>query len=188
MCQSQSQIRFGCLALFILLLVPYSPMLGTSPQQDIQESCRSFVKGFYEWYVAQVFTTSTGWLAPILKNKTFGFSPELLGALREYAEAPGNPQNEIDELDFDPFLHAQDSADRYLVGDITRHGGTYWVEVYGIWSGKRNAKPDVVPELMLKDGRWLFVNFHYGKSKRSKDENLVSILKRPRQDRQILIK
>jgi hypothetical protein len=182
--ESQSAIRLGCLALFILPLMSYAPLLGTSPQQHIQESCRSFVKGFYDWYVTQVFATSTGWLEPILKNKSSDFSPELLVALREYAEAPGNSQNEIDELDFDPFLHAQDNADRYLVEDITRHGGTYWVEVYGIWSAKKNAKPDVMPELMLKDGRWLFVNFHYGKSKRSKDENLLSILKRLREDRQ----
>jgi hypothetical protein len=163
-------------------------MLGTTPQQDIQESCRSFVKGFYEWYVAQVFATSTGWLEPILKNKSSDFSPELLRALREYAEAPGNPQNEIDELDFDPFLHAQDTADRYLVGDIIRDGSTYLAEVYGIWSGRKNGKPDVIPELMLKDGQWLFVNFHYGKSKRSKDENLLSVLKKLREDRQELIK
>jgi hypothetical protein len=38
-----------------------------------------------------------------------------------------------------------------------------------------------MPELALKDGQWVFVNFHYGKSDQSEDDNLISTLKRLRQ-------
>ena len=53
----------------------------------------------------------------------------------------------------------------------------YRVEVYSVSSGKKSPKPVVVPELTLKAGRWIFVNFHYGNSKDSGFENLVSLMK-----------
>jgi hypothetical protein len=64
-------------------------------------------------------------------------------------------------IDFDPILNSQDPCKRYEVGKITRKGDNYWVEVYGVCSGKKSEKPDVIPELARIGGKWLFVNFHY---------------------------
>ena len=52
-----------------------------------------------------------------------------------------------------------------------------FVEVWGIWSGKKNAKPDVVPELSFKDGHWVFENFHYGKDDSGNESDLLIVLK-----------
>jgi hypothetical protein len=135
------------------------------------------VLSFYDWYGTKVFATPRGWLEPILQDRPTLFTPEFLHALREYHEAPTDAQAAIDNLDFDPFLNAQDNAENYEVGSISRKGNTYWVEVYGVWSGKKGRKPDVVPELIFKNGRWFFANFHYPNATSSDHENLLSILR-----------
>ena len=80
-------------------------------------------------------------------------------------------------LDFDPFLNAQDIAERYLVGKITPKRDHYWDEVFGVWGGQKNSNPDVVPELAFENGQRIFTNFHYGKTDIPVNENLVSILR-----------
>ena len=87
-------------------------------------------------------------------------------------------------LDFDPFLNAQDPSEHYVLRDVSVKDGRCSVEVYSVTSGKKSAKKFVIPELMFKSGQWVFMNFHYGKSKRAEDENLLSILKTLRADRQ----
>ena len=62
------------------------------------------------------------------------------------------------------------------------------VEVYSVSSGKKSPQAEVVPELTLKSGRWLFVNFDYGKSQSSADQNLVDTLKTHRVERQKYLK
>ena len=46
----------------------------------------------------------------------------------------------------------------------------------------KNKEPSVEPELIFKDGRWLFVNFRYAEGKDGDD--LMSILKLLREERQ----
>ena len=80
------------------------------------------------------------------------------------------------------FLNSQDPGDRYVVGEITRKGDRYWAAVYGIWDGKKNKTPSVVPELMFNHGRWLLLNFHYERSAYPQNENLLSLLKGLREE------
>jgi hypothetical protein len=163
--------------LFFLLAASSSFAQGTLPQ-DAKKSCRDFVQGFYDWYVPMAL--KHGRVRPAdraLKYKGSAFSPELAQALREDSEAQAKVKGELVGLDFDPFLNSQDPSERYVVGNITPKHDRYWVEIYSLTSGKKSAKPDVAPELMFKDGRWIFVNFHYGESEHSEDENLVSTLK-----------
>jgi hypothetical protein len=100
--------------------------------------------------------------------------------------AAAKNSDEIVGLDFDPFLNTQDPCNRYEVGKAIAKGNSYWVEVYGICSGKRSAKPDVWPEVVRVNGHWRFANFHYehqaGEYPDSAD--LLGILKTLRQDRQ----
>jgi hypothetical protein len=57
--------------------------------------------------------------------------------LKEDLAASKKSPGEIVGLDFDPFLNAQDIAERYLVGKITPKGDHYWVEVFGVWGGRK---------------------------------------------------
>lgn len=134
--------------------------METGAQKRIK-SCRTFVRDFYNWYAAR-YDQPAGWLELLVTERSVNFSPELLAALRDYAEPPAAAKREISALDFDPILNAQDNADRYVAGDVAQSGDTYEVEVFGITQGKKRGQPDVVAELKFHDGHWIFVNFHYG--------------------------
>ncbi len=152
---------------------------------DMQKSCRDVVQAFYGWYVPKALKDSEVPASDLaLKYKAALFSPQLLRALREDSQAQAKAKGEIVGLDFDPFLNTQDPSERYVLGNVSVKDDRCSVEVYSVSSGKKSAKAAVVPELVFKGGHWMFVNFHYGKSKRSEGENLVSTLKRLREDRQ----
>lgn len=173
----------GLSLLFLLLLTGTLRAQDKSPENS-QAACRSFVQDFYNWYVQKTRKAEAdqeGGFAAALKDKKSAFSEDLFRQLKEDSEAQSKVEDEIVGLDFDPFFNAQDIGDRYVVGKITPKGDRYRVEVYGMWSGKKNPKPDVTPEVMFKDGRWLFVNFIYGEGP---DENLLSVLKMLREERQ----
>jgi hypothetical protein len=180
----------GRWSVFFFFLAASYPLLGQGrSSHDVEQSCRSFVQGFYDWYVPRAVRAVNGSAAApaldlALKQKSSEFGPEILRALREDSEAQAKTVGEIVGLDSDPFLNSQDPRDHYLVGNITPKGDRYWVEVYGMSLGKKGSEPDVVPELILKDGRWLFINFHYPNPSRPEFENLLSLLKSLRGNRQ----
>jgi hypothetical protein len=163
----------------------------TTPSQS--QDCGPFVQQFYKWYVAKVNASMKrnsreSALEVTLREKRSSFSPELVKGLKEDLAASKKSPGEIVGLDFDPFLNAQDIAERYLVGKITPKGDHYWVEVFGVWEGHKNSNPDVVPELAFENGQWIFTNFHYGKTDIPVNENLVSILQILKKDRREKVK
>jgi hypothetical protein len=146
--------------------------------QDAERSSRNFVQAFYTWYVPK------HGVEDVLKYRRTALSPELFRALKEDLDASAKNSDEVVGLDFDPFLNAQDTAERYVIGSVTAKGDTSWVEVYGIWSGKKSEKPDAVAEVACKAGQCFFVNFHYGKTELPENENLLSVLKALKKERQ----
>jgi hypothetical protein len=159
----------------------------TTPSQP--QDCGAFVQQFYNWYVAKENAlmkrnSRESALEVALREKRSSFSPELVKGLKEDLAASKKSPGEIVGLDFDPFLNAQDIAERYLVGNITPKEDHYWVEVFGVWNGQKNSNPDVVPELAFENGQWIFTNFHYGKTDIPVNENLVSVLQELKKDRQ----
>lgn len=175
--------RIVCWSLFFFLTTSCSLHAQVKSPRDIQRSCRTFVQGFYDWYVRRTLKAEarheSGGFDLAIKYRKYAFSRELFRLLKEDSDAQAkNAEGDIVGLDFDPFFNAQDFGERYVVGKITRKGDRFWVDVYGIWSGKKSEKPDVVPEVMFKRGRWLFVNFRYGNG------DLLSTLKELREERQ----
>ena len=168
---SRMAIIFVWLGACVTLLTPTLDGQQTTASNNVQRSCREFVISFYNWYVTNVFTKPNGWLGPVLRYRSSAFSPDLRRVLKEYAQGPIERQVEIDRLDFDPFLNAQDNPDSFEARSVTQKGDRYFVELYFVWSGKPNAKPKVIPELTLLNGRWQFANFNYG------NDNMVGILK-----------
>ncbi len=164
----------------LLLLAVSRPLQAQAKGgQDVSESLRGFVQEFYDWYLPMALknTPVPAWdLA--LESKSSVFDPQLARVLREDSAAEAKTAGDIVGLDFDPFLCSQDPGERYEVGRISQKGEKYWVEIYGVWSGKKGEKPAVVPELRQKDGSWLFVNFHY-----PEDRDLLTDLKLLREDR-----
>lgn len=142
------------------------------------EACGQFVQEFYDWYLAKCKGADNA-----LLEKRSSFSPELVKALQEDLAASLKAAEPGVGLDFDPFLAAQDWADdlRCPVGEVRRKGDHYFVEVFT--SGEKDSEP-VVAELAWQNGKWVFTNFHYGQSGSHEDENLVSILRQLKKDRE----
>ncbi|HTS12582.1 MAG TPA: hypothetical protein VMH00_10725 [Candidatus Limnocylindrales bacterium] len=168
--------------LCLFLLVAWSLSAQTASKVN-NKPCLTFAQDFYNWYVANVFENfkATNPEMPwreAMKYKGDPFSTELSRALIESeaeAKAEGDPV-----LDFDPILGTQDPADRYVVRSVSKKNGHCWAQVYGVWSRDASGpgkQPQVIAELALTDGRWVFVNFHYPISTSPESENLLSILR-----------
>ncbi len=126
-----------------------------------QDSPQAFVQNFYNWYIPIALNSKKGPASDIaLRTKAVLFSKELAKALREDSQAQAKAHGEIVGIDWDPFLNSQDPENQYEAVKVTQIGDRYFVDVYGLNSGKRSEKPDVVAELRLDAGKWVFVNFH----------------------------
>ncbi len=158
---------------------PASP--APSSATDLKKSCHQFVQSFYTWYLSKAVSCNSD---IALKKKKSAFSAELYKRLEEDRAVAAKTPDEVVGLDFDPFTNSQDPSDKYVVGTIVPKGDKYLVDVYGIREGKKSPKPEVVPELAYKNGQWQFVNFHYGKSEYPQNENLLSVLKALKTDRE----
>lgn len=145
----------------------------------VKSLCKNFITGMgHNQKKRTARLVIQGW-----NPKRANFSPELMRQLKEDAAAQAKVTGEIVGLDFDPILFSQNPGQRYIAGNVTPKGDRYWVDVYGVWDGKKSAKPSVVPELIYRNGKWVFVNFHYGHSKFPENENLLSVLKVLRENR-----
>lgn len=147
-----------------------------SPQSQ-EAACKRFVQDFYDWYCR----TSPRGVSDLpedraMKERGSSFSPSLRQKLKDDFEASARVKDEIVGLDFDPYLNSQDPYEHYVAGEVKVSGRNYLVEMHGVRGGKRNARPDVTPEVASQNGKFIFVNFHYGKSEYPENENLVSVL------------
>lgn len=180
--ERDERMRFHRTLLCILffLVIPCSLITQATANQNDIDSARLFVQGFYDWYVPLAKKENREPSSDIaIRTKGTLFSTELRLALREDAAAEAKANGYVVGLDFDPFLYSQDPSDRYDVGKISRKDDRYWVEVYGTRYGEKSAQPDVIAELVHKDSKWMFVNFHYPES----SEDLMQILKSLRDSR-----
>lgn len=158
----------------LLLCTLLLTALDVRAQNDLsaneEQSCRSFAQGFYNWYIRfphRPAPESQGfgaWAATLEYKGQNPFSPEIARALIESdaeSKADGDPA-----LDFDPVLYNPCTSAHYVVRRVTRNRDHYWADVYDVSSepgcrtGRREL-PDVVAEMILKNGHWQFVNFRY---------------------------
>lgn len=146
----------------------------------MEESCRSFVEQFYNYYepLEPGHLLESTSLGDAVEKKQF--DPELAEQLRVVLDAQAKNGQIV--LDFDPIINGRDPADKYVAGSVTRKGEHYLVEVYGVSdNGKKHDNPDVIAELVFQTGEWTFVNFHYpNRADSVENGNLLSMLKRIR--------
>jgi len=152
---------------------------------DDKSSCKTFVQGFYDWYIAKSNAPVAKNSSPLeiaLKTRSDVLSSDLSKQLKRDVAASARSPGEIVGLDFDPILNTQSEVQRYKVEKVTKKGNSFLVDVYDFSGGKKNAAPDVQPELIQAKGKWQFVNFHYKVD--NKNDDLLHILKTLRDDRQ----
>lgn len=174
----------------LILILSASSLMAQSPTPTASsDACKRFVQQFYDWYLAKDnammnSNNQESVFEVTLREKRSSFSSGLMKALEEDLAASKKSPDEIVGLDFDPFLNAQDTPERYVVGAVRTKDDHYLVEVFGFWNGRKNSKPDLIPELALENGKWIFTNFHYEKSDIPANENLVSVLQQLKKDRE----
>lgn len=174
--------QFVLACFFFLLIAPESLCAQAKNRTDLQKSARDFVRQFYDWYVPIALEDHPGPASDLaLKDRGAVFTSELSRALKRDSDASAKANGYIVGLDFDPFLNSQDPDDRYEVGKVTRQDDSYSVEVFGVSSGKREETPTVRPELIRRNGRWVFANFYYPGSHGG---DLLSVLRRLAKERQ----
>jgi hypothetical protein len=158
----------------MLLIVPCSLAGQAVSRHGTSASARKFVEGFYKWYGACAQNLNERTSDAALKLRSSDFGPQLARLLKEDSAAQDKCA-EIVGLDFDPILNTQDPDDSYEVGRITQKGDYYRAEIYGVRSGTRRERPDVIAEFQNKNDHWFFVNFYYP----SLGTDLLKILKSP---------
>jgi hypothetical protein len=145
--------------------------------QSTGVSCREFVQEFYSWYLANVSKDQERDGGVALKHRSYLFSPAIVEALREDDEAQVKAGSDLVSLDGDPFVGGDGLGEGYMVEKVTVKDGLCLAEVHAIWDGKKNETPDVTPELVIKNGKWTFVNFYFPSPSDPKGWNLLSALK-----------
>jgi hypothetical protein len=135
-------------------------------------SAQGFVEEFYKWYAPRVLPENTDkdW------HRTLDFIrwdlSDQLAALLEKDTAAHVICKKPIALDFDPFLHARESADRYEFGHVQKLGSNYRADIFRVENGKRADKPDVTAEFRRQDEHWVFTNFYYPSG-----SDLIAVLK-----------
>jgi Protein of unknown function (DUF3828) len=145
-----------------------------------EDSVRKFAQDFYRWYVPLAAKSNKGTPFEVaIKQRPSSFSPQLLQALRDDAEAQAKAVGETVGLDFDPFLNSQDPSNHYVIGQINLKNDGYWVDVHTSKSEKVHAKTSVIAVVNQSGGHWFFTNFRF-----PNDGDLLETLQSLKHDRQ----
>jgi len=152
-----------------------------------EQSAEVFVQSFYDWYTGDVQESEKSQPSEhspeddALESKRWPLSDEIVKALKADRGPHPESADEIDSLDFDPFLDAQDDCFPYKAGKVTHAGSRYRVEVFSSnCSGPNPELPSVVAEIEQHDGKWTFVNFIYPRA----ETDLLSTLKGLKEERE----
>lgn len=147
--------RLYC-GLFVLLL-SCSLNAQNKPTQPTEQSCSTFAQGFYDWYLS----SADGW-RDVPSNKKYPLDEKLVRLFAASEREEKRTDGVI--IDCDPFFNSQDPAEHYIVRKTSVKDGLCRAEVYGTWTGavtRGREGPDVIAELVFRDGKWIFVNFRY---------------------------
>lgn len=158
----------------LILLASISADAQAAPTETNTKSCRQFVEAFYKWYEENASRNNglpDSDLA--LKDRPYLFSSELLLRLREESEVQDRAGSDLVNLDIDPFAGPDGLGNRFNVRKISTSGNRCWAQVHF----DEYKIPGVMPELALRNSRWIFVNFYYPGPSNLKAANLLSELR-----------
>ena len=158
------------------LLLATAPVVASAPSDA--DSARGFVQAFYDWYVKDGANSDAA-----LEKKLAYFSPQLTEALKADEAAAAKTPDEVVGLDFDPFLNAQDICSPYKVGKVKQAGDAYEVEVLDSCPEKP-GQPAVLVRLVKYGASWMFVDFIYPARDSQPQQDLFSVLKALKQERE----
>jgi hypothetical protein len=139
------------------------------------DSARTLVQRFYNWYVPRAANPRGRDM--IMEAATHGplrFDPELVRWLRIDSTARARAKDEIDGLDGDPYLNAQDPCYAYSAQSVAAAGRAFRVSVLGRGGCAVHKRADVVVEIGHRAGRWTILEF---RDPSRRNEGTIPLLK-----------
>jgi len=135
---------------------------GMARESKESRSVRRFVQSFYDWYTPMAFSENRHgpcWYIA-LQQKGSLLNPSLLQALQEDVAAQKKSRDDLEGLDYDPFMLSQDPDPRYLAKRITKKGAFYYVYMHRVLEKSRKvAECAVIAQVENSKGHWRFNNF-----------------------------
>ncbi len=163
------------LALSFTLTAP-ATLLAQRPSSTLADSARFAVQEFYNWYVpAAAHPHSRDIIMLAATHGPIRFDPELVKWLRIDSTARAQAKDEIDGLDGDPFLNAQDPCNAYVARAVRAEGTAFLIDVTGRGGCAQHRTPDVTVRLGRRRDRWVVVEFL---DPQRKYEGLIPLLRR----------
>ncbi len=158
-----------------------------SPESTKAKSCHAFVQSFYDWYIAKQNSNESSNSGSsgdeVLRFKSNVLSVKLRRMLKKEYATDAKMNGHLDlQLEFDPYINSQDDPGPLAVRTATYRDGKCRASVWFTESGSDGDLVD--PELVLQNGNWVFINFHYPDPETPSEENLVSILLELRNERE----
>lgn len=140
------------------------------------DAARQVAQRFYDWYVPRAaHPRGLDMIMAAAARGPLAFDPELVRWLRIDSTARALAKDEVDGLDGDPYLNAQDPCDVYTAQAVRGRSPVFLVEILGHGRCEAHLKPDVVVELTLTAGRWTATEF---RDPSRNNEGLIPLLKR----------
>jgi hypothetical protein len=142
------------------------------------DSARRVVQRFYDWYVPRAANPRGRDM--VLEAATHGpvpFDPELVRWLRIDSTARARAKGEVDGLDGDPYLNAQDPCDTYSAQSAAPAAAerVFMVMVLGHGGCAAHKRPDIIVEISYRASRWTILEF---RDPRRQNEGTIPLLKR----------
>jgi hypothetical protein len=163
-------------------VAPPLPANAPTPSPE-EQSCRTFVQNFYDWYWNRYAEPANSVdfdlhklpnVETVLKRNPPVLSPEL-SQLLAAEEKKKQATHQIGNMDFDPFWGNQNAQGMYMVGRAL---------VTGDRCKARIGREGEIVEVQKSGTSWVFVNFYYCFSaydptveRHCPDSDLVQILK-----------
>jgi hypothetical protein len=169
-----------------LILAPASAFAvgaNAAPPEDPSEaSARTFVQGFYDWYVGKVLVASkkgSGYgFIDAVRQRPAAFSPELKRLLEEDVAAASKCKDDVVGLDWDPFLETQELPGSYAVGKVEKTAQGFRVSVDVRDAKARGAhNPVAQADVAFVGGHWQFADFVQEPNDPKTRQGLIALLK-----------
>jgi hypothetical protein len=125
-----------------------------------RDSVHRAVQAFYNWYTPRA--AKPRGVDMVMRAATHGplaFDPELVKWLRIDSTARARTKDEVNGLDGDPYLNAQDPCDRYTVQSVRSEGSRFLADILGRGGCAAHTHPDVIVVVGRAGGRWIVREF-----------------------------
>ena len=148
----------------------------TSASSAQADSARRVVQRFYDWYVPRAANPRGRDMYMLAATRgPVSFDPELVRWLRIDSTARARAKDEVDGLDGDPYLNAQDPCKTYSAQSAEPSGQSFLVGVLGRGGCATHTRSDIVVELGRRNGRWTILEF---RDPARNNEGTIALLKK----------